>query len=281
MTDLDPATEHGIGRGDRVLVTGAASGLGAALVRRLRARGALVLATDARADRGWSAKDVDQLRCLDITSDHDWAAALTWVEQTWGGLDVLVNNAGIAGGGRLDRCTLEEWQRIFEVNLFGAVRGISTFTPMFKQQRSGRVVNVASLAALVHPAGMASYNAVKAALLALTETVGHELASYGVVAHAVCPSYFRTNLMDSLEGTDEAVGHVMAQLVTSAPLGADEVAEAVVGAIDRGEELVLPDPAARAAYELKTTDRAAYDGVMRAQARKLESFAEADRGAGR
>ena len=274
MTDLDPAPESGIGRGARVLVTGAASGLGAALVDQLRARGALVLATDARADVGWDSQDVDVLRRLDITTDDDWRAARAWVEQAWGGLDVLVNNAGIAGGGRLDLCTLEEWQRIFEVNLYGAVRGIRTFTPLFKQQRSGRVVNVASLAALVHPGGMASYNAVKAAVLALTETVGHELAAYGVRAHAVCPSYFRTNLMDSLEGTDEAVGQVMAELVARAPLGAEEVAEAVLAAIDRDEELILPDPAARAAYQLKTTDRAAYDEVMRAQARKLDSVAD-------
>ncbi len=283
MTELDPAPESGIGRGARVLVTGAASGLGAALVAQLRARGALVLATDARADVGWDSQEVDLLRCLDITSDDDWRSALAWVERAWGGLDVLVNNAGIAGGGRLDRCTMEEWHRIFEVNLYGAVRGIRTFTPVFKQQRSGRVVNVASLAALVHPGGMASYNAVKAAVLALTETVGHELAAYGVRAHAVCPSYFRTNLMDSLEGADEAVGHVMAELVTRAPLGAEEVAEAVLAAIDQGEELILPDPAARAAYHLKTTDRAAYDEVMRAQARKLDSFAdgEHDGGAGR
>jgi NAD(P)-dependent dehydrogenase (short-subunit alcohol dehydrogenase family) len=262
--------------GTRVLVTGAASGLGAALVSLLRARGAEVLATDTRADHGWEETDPagpTALRRLDITADDDWAAAAAWVERTWGGLDVLVNNAGVAGGGRLDRCTLEEWRWIVEVNLYGAVRGIRTFTPVFKQQRSGRVVNVASLAALVHPAGMASYNAVKAALLALTETVGHELASYGVRAHAVCPSYFRTNLMDSLQGADEAVGQVMRELVTHAPLGAEEVAEAVLAGIAAGEELILPDPAARAAYELKTTDRSTYDEVMRAQARKLDAMA--------
>lgn len=280
MTDPDPAPETGIGGGGRVLVTGAASGLGAALTSQLRARGALVLATDARADGSWDSPDEGLLRRLDVTSDADWRAALTWVEQSWGGLDVLINNAGIAGGGRLDRCTLDEWQRIFEVNLYGAVRGIRTFTPVFKQQRSGRVVNVASLAALVHPAGMGSYNAVKAALLALTETVGHELAAYGVRAHAVCPSYFRTNLMDSLEGADEAVGQVMAELVTSAPLGPEEVAEAVIAAIDHGEELILPDPAARAAYQLKTTDRAAYDEVMRAQARRLDSVPDAEHDGG-
>ena len=271
-TDAGPA----IGEGARVLVTGAASGLGAALVSLLRARGAVVLATDARAEDGWDDDDPSVLRRLDITADDDWAQAADWVRRTWGGLDVLVNNAGIAGGGRLDRCTLDEWRLIFDVNLYGAVRGIRTFTPVFKEQRSGRVVNVASLAALVHPAGMASYNSVKAALLALTETIGHELSAYGVQAHAVCPSYFRTNLMDSLQGSDEAVGLVMRQLVTEAPLGADDIARAVLAAVDAGEELILPDPAARAAHDLKTSNRVAYDEMMRAQAHKLDSLIATD-----
>ncbi len=91
--------------------------------------------------------------------------------------------------------TLDEWRWITEINLFGVVRGTRTFVPLFKRQRSGHIVNVASLAGLVHPAGMASYNAVKAAVVALTETTGHELAAYGVRASVVCPSYFRTNLL--------------------------------------------------------------------------------------
>ena len=113
---------------------------------------------------------------------------------------MLVNNAGVAGGGRIDVATMDEWQWITEINLFGVVRGTRTFVPMFKAQRSGRIVNVASLAGLVHPAGMGSYNAVKAGVVAFTETIGHELAAYGVHAHVVCPSYFRTNLMARTPG---------------------------------------------------------------------------------
>ncbi len=268
----------GLGAGDRALVTGAGSGLGAALTSSLRARGVRVLATDVSARTPCDAADAapEELRRLDVTSEEDWGAARQWLERHWGGLDLLVNNAGVAGGGRVDRATVEEWRWLFEVNLYGAVRGIRCFTPGFKRQRSGAVVNVASLAALVHPAGMASYNAVKAALLALTETVGHELAGYGVSAHAVCPSYFRTNLMDSIRGSDEAVGRVMAQLVSAAPLGAEEIAEAVISGLEQGLELILPDPAAQQAHALKVTDRAAYDELMRAQARKLDMIAEAD-----
>ena len=255
----------------RVLVTGAARGLGAALVAAFRARGDDVLATDLDVDLDGDLAGVD-LR-LDVTSEADWAAARRHVDDTWGGLDLLVNNAGVAGGGRLDVATLEEWRWITDINLFGVVRGTAAFVPLFKAQRSGHVVNVASLAGLVHPAGMASYNAVKAAVVALTETTGHELAAYGVRASVVCPSYFRTGLVDRMQGADTALGAVIGQLVESAPLGPDEIAAAVLAGIDRGDELILPDPAARAAYALKTTDRAAYDVQLRHQAARLEELA--------
>ena len=100
---------------------------------------------------------------------------------------MLVNNAGVAGGGRIDRCTIDEWRRITEVNLFGVVRGVQAFTPMLKAQGSGHLVNVASLAGLVHPAGMGSYNAAKAAVVAFTETCGHELAGFGIRAQRRVP----------------------------------------------------------------------------------------------
>jgi NAD(P)-dependent dehydrogenase (short-subunit alcohol dehydrogenase family) len=257
----------------RVLVTGAASGLGAALTAAFRARGDEVLATDVAFEASGSSSTGGELR-LDITSDEDWAAARAWVEQEWGGLDLLVNNAGVAGGGRIDVAGIDEWQWILEVNLLGVVRGCRTFAPLFKQQRSGRIVNVASLAGLVHPAGMASYNAVKAGVVALTETLGHELASYGVQASVVCPSYFRTNLMASLRGNDEALGAMVTQLVERSPLTADDIAAAVLAGIDAGDELILPDPAARAAYELKLRDRPAYDAQLRHQAARLDQLTE-------
>ena len=249
----------------RVLVTGAASGLGAALTTAFRARGDEVMGTDVVAAPG-----VDH---LDITSDDDWAATLRTVQERWGGLDILVNNAGVAGGGRIELCTLEEWRWITEINLFGVVRGVQTFTPMLKAQGSGHLVNVASLAGLVHPAGMGSYNTVKAAVVAFTETCGHELASYGIRASAVCPSYFRTNLVDSMRGSDEAIGRLVGHLVAHSKITADDIATAVLAGIEAGEDVIVPDEAARQAYFLKWADRPAYDQVMRDQAAKLEARA--------
>ncbi|KQT92024.1 short-chain dehydrogenase [Marmoricola sp. Leaf446] len=254
----------------RVLVTGGAGGLGAALAAAYRSRGDDVVVADV-ADVADDPGTGPFLH-LDVRSDDDWAAARAWVEQEWGGLDVLVNNAGVAGGGRLDVATLEEWQWITEVNLFGAVRGTRTFVPLLKQQGSGLIVNVASLAGLVHPAGMGSYNAVKAAVVALSETTGHELAEFGVRCAVVCPSYFRTGLVASLRGADQLLEPLMRRLVDHAPLGADDIAAEVLAGLDRGDEVILPDPAARAAYELKQTDRTAYDETMRRQASRLHDM---------
>jgi NAD(P)-dependent dehydrogenase (short-subunit alcohol dehydrogenase family) len=128
----------------RVLVTGGSSGLGAALVRAYAARGARVLNCDLNEpDDG-----AESFLRLDVRSDDDWAAARAWVEREWGGLDVLVNNAGVAGGGRIDVATMAEWEWITQINLFGVVRGTRAFVPTFKRQHSGQVVNVASLAGL-------------------------------------------------------------------------------------------------------------------------------------
>lgn len=251
----------------RVLVTGAASGLGAALTSAFRARGDDVLATDRDAPDGGLA--------LDVTHDADWALALERVERDWGGLDVLVNNAGIAGGGRVDVCTLDEWQRLVDVNLLGVVRGSRAFAPMLKRQGSGRIVNIASLAGLVHPPGMGSYNAVKAAVVAFSETLSHELAPYGVGCTAVCPSYFRTSLMTHGAGSDADVSAKVAQLVEQSPITADDIAAAVLAGLDEEADLVVPDEPARQAVALKRHDRAAYDAEMRRTAARLKERSDA------
>jgi len=258
----------------RVLVTGGASGLGEALAAAFLARGDDVLIGDVNEP----APAVSKARHvhLDVRSDDDWAAAREWVEREWGGLDILVNNAGVAGGGRIDVAGMDEWQWITEINLFGVVRGTRTFVPMFKQQRSGHFVNIASLAGLVHPAGMGSYNAVKAGVVAFSETTAHELAEYDVRCSVVCPSYFRTRLIENMQGTDTAVGQVIGGLVSGAPLGPEDIAAAVLEGMGRGEEIILPDEAARAAYDLKVKDRAAYDQVMRRQAKRLNAMDRED-----
>ena len=258
----------------RALVTGGASGLGAALCRALVARGDQVVSADVNLPD----EPIDGVGylTLDVRSEEDWSDAVAWVEREWGGIDLLFNNAGVAGGGRIDVAGLDEWQWITEINLFGVVRGTRAFVPMMKRQRAGRIVNTASLAGLVHPAGMGSYNAVKAAVVAFSETMGHELAEFGINVSVVCPSYFRTPLIENMQGTDVAIGSVIGALVANSPTSADDIAAAVLAGIDNGDELILPDEAARAAYGLKVTDREGYNRVMRHQAARLNAMGSSE-----
>ena len=254
----------------RSLVTGGSSGLGAALCRALVARGDQVVSADVNLPPE-PVEGVGYLT-LDVRSDQDWSDAVAWVDREWGGLDLLFNNAGVAGGGRVDVAGLDEWQWITEINLFGVVRGTRAFVPMMKRQRSGTIVNTASLAGLVHPAGMGSYNAVKAAVVAFSETCSHELAEYGIAVSVVCPSYFRTALVDNMQGSDVAVGTVIGALVANSPTSADDIAAAVLAGVENGDELILPDEAAQAAYGFKTSDRAGYNAIMRKQAARLNAM---------
>lgn len=252
----------------RVLVTGGASGLGEALVRRFVGRGDQVLVGDLVIPPDEQPVVLTHRR-LDVREQSDWDDTRDWVRQHWGGLDLLVNNAGIATGGRIDVASLEEWQRVLDVNLLGVVRGCRTFTPMFKQQRSGHIVNVASLAGLVHGPGMASYNAAKAGVVALSETLDYELGPWGVTTSVVCPAFFRTNLAGSLVGEDTAMIATAGRLIGKAEADADRIAGVVLAGIETRRRLILTDRLGRRSFWTKRLARPWYDRAFRDGAAKL------------
>ena len=254
----------------RVLVTGAASGLGLALVRTFVARGDHVLATDLQSERPDGLPSGAAYLPLDVRSDGAWADALAHVRETWGGLDLLVNNAGVAAGGRIDVATMQEWEWIVDINLLGVVRGCRTFTPLLKEQGNGHIVNTASLAGLVHAPGMAAYNTVKAGVVALSETLSHELAPHGIDVSVVCPSFFRTNLGASFQGADTEMEEAGKRMVSRSRRSADQVAQVVARGIDARRDVILTDREGHVAWRAKRFMRPAYTAVMkRAAAKRL------------
>ena len=260
----------------RVLVTGAASGLGLALVRAFVARGDQVLATDLQAERPDVLPSAAAYLPLDVRSDDAWDAALARVRETWGGLDLLVNNAGVAAGGRIDVATMDEWTWIVDINLLGVVRGCRTFTPLFKEQGSGHIVNTASLAGLVHAPGMSAYNTVKAGVVALSETLSHELSPHGIDVSVVCPSFFRTNLGASFQGADTEMEDAGRRMVSGSRRSAEQVAQTVVRGIDARRDVILTDREGQVAWRAKRFVRPAYTAVMkRAAAKRLGASAAA------
>ncbi|MDP2226252.1 MAG: SDR family oxidoreductase [Moraxellaceae bacterium] len=260
----------------RLLITGAGSGLGRAMALAWSARGARVLVADiaeAPAQEtvalctAAGAAEAHYLK-LDVTHEADFVAAAAWVQAHWSGLDILVNNAGVAGGGTVDGISETDWEWIININLLGVARGCRVFTPLFKQQQAGQFVNIASMAGLLNPPGMASYNVSKAGVVALSETLTSELSPWNIRTLVVCPSYFQTNLDSSLRTHDPAMKAALSKLLTSSDITADDIAAGIVAAVDSHASLYLPHEKARAAWQMKQQHPEAFAAEMQAQARK-------------
>ncbi|NRQ48914.1 SDR family NAD(P)-dependent oxidoreductase [Aeromicrobium stalagmiti] len=255
----------------RVLITGAASGLGLALVHQLVDRGCRVLGTDVHTELPETLRGLAGVSylTLDVTKDVDWSKAHDWVVEEWDGLDYLFNNAGVAAGGRIELSEMDQWQWIVDINLLGVARGCRTFTPMLKQQGSGHIVNTASAAGLIHPPRMSEYNAVKAGVVALSETLFHELKPYGVKVSVVCPTFFKTNLTESLRGKDEASQKMAAKLIDKAKVSADDIAAEVLTGVEKGRHIILTDRDGKVAYAAKRFVRPLYYRMMAQASAKM------------
>lgn len=260
----------------RVAVTGAGSGLGRAIATRFAAAGADVLVSDVdRTAAETVGKELGQPAIeLDVTSDAAWQAALDRCQADWGGLDVLVNNAGVGAGGRFERISIEDWDWIWEINLKGVVRGCRTFVPLFKDQHAGHIVNVASLAGIMNLPAMSSYNVTKAGVISLSETLRLELEPYGVHTTVVCPAYVRTNLGDRLRSPDAGLAVLIDKLMASSPVTAEDIAGQVVDAVARKRFLVLTHPDGRRSARLKRLAPRLVDGQVRTYWSRLRSTLE-------
>lgn len=239
----------------RIFITGGASGLGLAIAKHFAQHGWRVAIGDIHDTRGADAlaalgEHAMVLRC-DVTQEADLASARERLEREWGGVDVVVNNAGVAAAGPIEDMTILDWQWIIDINLLGVVRGCRTFVPMLKAQGRGHLVNIASMAGLLDVPFLSSYNATKAAVVSLSETLQHELADSGIAVSVVCPSFVKTNLGESLRTSDPRFATMMARLLESGDLSADDVAQHVFEAVRDKRFYVLPHLQGNVAWRLK------------------------------
>jgi NAD(P)-dependent dehydrogenase (short-subunit alcohol dehydrogenase family) len=232
-----------------VVVTGGGKGIGRAVVARFAAAGDRVVAV-GRDRRALEATDAEAGEVCDVT-DEDQVTALF---ERVGPVDVLVNNAGVAGSAPLARTTLDDWRTHFDVNATGAFLCTRAVVGGMIERGDGRIVTVASTAGRVGSRYTAAYVASKHAAVGLMRAAAAEVAGTGVTANAVCPAYVRTEMTRRsitriVDATDRSEEEAEAALVASSPLGRllepDEVAFAVeflaapAAAAINGQTLVL------------------------------------------
>ncbi len=187
------------------VVTGAGRGIGKAIAIRLASLGAAVAIVDIDGETASSAAaEIASTGAtavayeLDITDAEAVAAVFKRILEDLGGLDILVNNAGLTRDNLLLRMSPDDWDLVMRVNLKGAFNCTRAAVRPMMSQRSGRIINIASVVGLVGNAGQANYAASKAGLIALTKTVAKEFGGRGITANAVAPGFIETPMTESL-----------------------------------------------------------------------------------
>jgi len=215
------------------IVTGAGRGIGHAIAVRLAKEGARVASvsrTEANAQK--TADEINALRgdaakayAVDVADHAAVQKAAAQIFEDFGRVDILVNNAGVTRDGLSMRMSMEDWDTVVNTNLKGAFAFTqAVMRPMIKQ-RSGRIINISSIAGLTGNAGQANYSASKAGLIGLTKTLARELASRGITVNAVAPGLIETDMTTAIS---EEIRQAILQKVPLGKLGEpDDIAGAV------------------------------------------------------
>ena len=191
--------------GKTALVTGAARGIGQAIACQLAAEGADVALCDLQAE--WLAETAAKVAALgrraqcyavDVSQAEAVQNAVSAVEKDFGRIDILVNNAGITKDMFLIRMSEQDWDQVLSINLKGTFLFTKAVCRPMMKQRSGAIVNVASIIGLIGNAGQCNYAASKAGVIALTKSTAKEMASRGIRANAVAPGFIETKMTEKL-----------------------------------------------------------------------------------
>ncbi len=189
--------------GKIALVTGAGSGIGAATAARLTGEGAVVIGIDLTVPAEHGCKD---FMSVDVTDSTSVSECIDGIVSSHGSIDIVVNAAGVAGGGPLHAIELDEWDRVIAVNLTGTMLVCRAATNHMLQAGSGTIVNIASVEGLEGGEGGSAYNASKGGVVLLTKNLAMDYGRRGIRVNAVCPGFIQTPMMDATLGDDSMAG---------------------------------------------------------------------------
>jgi NAD(P)-dependent dehydrogenase (short-subunit alcohol dehydrogenase family) len=176
----------------------------------------------------------------DVTVPEEVAAIASYFFDRWGGVDLFVNNAGVASVGFVGDVPLEDWKWVFDVNFWGMVYGCHEFVPRMKAQGGGHIVNVASSAGLLASPEMGPYNTTKAAVVSLSETLRAEVSPHDIGITVACPMFFNTNLCETARYSDDWEWDFFNCTFDNARMTSDEVARRIISAVKRDKLYVVP-----------------------------------------
>lgn len=228
--------------GKVIVITGASSGLGEASARQLSAQGATVVLGARREDRINALAD-ELVKAggkalaivTDVTDVEQVKKLVDTAVETYGKIDVLLNNAGLMPHSPLERLKIEDWDRAIDVNIKGVLYGIAAALPHMKQQKSGQIINVSSVAGhKVNPAG-AVYAATKYAVRALSEGLRQEVKPYNIRTTIISPGAIATELPSSVTEPDIAQG--VQKFYDAIAIPAESFARVVAFAISQPEDV--------------------------------------------
>lgn len=196
----------GLLSGKTALVTGAARGIGKAIALKFAQEGANIAFTDLVIDENGKATEVEiaalGVKCVGYASNAadfaQTAEVVAKVHEDFGSIDILVNNAGITKDGLMMRMTEQQWDAVINVNLKSAFNFIHACTPIMMRQRSGSIINMASVVGVHGNAGQSNYAASKAGLIALAKSIAQEMGSRGIRANAIAPGFIETAMTAQL-----------------------------------------------------------------------------------
>ena len=192
--------------GKVAVVTGAARGIGKAIALRFAEEGASVVFTDLKVDENFQNTE-KELQALGVQAKgyasnaadfEDTAAVVAQIVKDFGRIDVLVNNAGITRDGLMMRMSEQQWDMVINVNLKSAFNFIHAVTPVMMKQKSGSIINMASVVGVSGNAGQCNYSASKAGLIGLAKSIAKELGPRGIRANAIAPGFIITDMTNAL-----------------------------------------------------------------------------------